>query len=923
MNIKKRLYVPVNQEGQNVNAVLIEDTGEEYPVFLEALLNTVYFPMLLESGYKLTSLPYGFTKDGVTLDQLPMEEYHATDEQLDEMFISIGVQLPYDEIKKHLDIKEVVGLNTPPTSYTIHTREEFLEYLVGVESVNVEEDFKPLNYFVAPDARFSIEEYKSEDNIRYLHIIESRRNMTLAKFHALVKWLQNNGWLGANPSPQDVLDAYFAWGVDGLKFTTISRNKETTALRLRTNNNVSVPIIRKTQGFVDGAGNLLTPQNERDVVWHLPNKDPEYLQELIRGMSVNDTIVTEFRSNATQDITILEGTQFNVRYTADVMVMQAHSYTSLRVKSPVAVGASIDLSLALPHNIDKLYDYCALQALARMLYDMRKPRVKTSSFDALHVVGANPFTAIQYILTKHGMNKERKAVMSEDEAASVPQYEVEAYLQGRDVPESSKMLLDDIVAGIFCIDNIGQGRSAEAITNIDTVYKELYALHNVMGISLQELYDKIRNIQETDTVIVFSNGDYQHKVNVTQLRQSINGYKHDVMNYDVQCADECGFFTYVTMVAREVGDENCYRHVGIEFLLANRSRKAVKTIVEDLVAKYEDKVNTTIIDAGRRAKALRMKNVFALSRFFEIALKGTITWSKDLGAGVERVSYELQNTARTNVETKIESLTTYCDFTVTGISASNLTFNAYCTNAYVTPTYIIPRGKSPIVEVPFYTAWMDLNVTHPEVYAQLVANGVLPQGFVSWSSRYMEQQFKQRSLERFDDIDSLYYYFDRAVKEVHEWDPSEVFHSVTHPIEYMFPGLYEEKEPELMPVPRQGEPVVRFGLKRDITVTDYASKLYPTEELVEPEQYIREFRGHSAEAFMLVGSDIFNKIPTEFGTPITVMASSETIYTTDTNQVMHFTRINELLNGNYPVIHLYGRHYLLRSADGKLWEARV
>ena len=395
------------------------------------------------------------------------------------------------------------------------------------------------------------------------------------------------------------------------------------------------------------------------------------------------------------------------------------------------------------------------------------------------------------------------------------------------------------------------------------------------------------------------------------------------MNYDVQCADECGFFTYVTIVAREVGDDNCRRHVGAEMLVASKHSRPVKEILEFITTKYEDKVNQTIVDASKRARALRMKNVFALSRFFEIALNGTITWSKDLGAGVEKVAYDMQNRAKMNVATKIESLPTYCDFTIAGISASNLTFNAYCTNAYITPCYVIPRGQAPIKEVPFYSAWMDLMHTHPQVYTQLVDMGVLPQGFVSWSARYLDQQFKQRSMEKYDEKDSLFYYYDRAVREVSEWDPSIVFHNVTHPIDYMFPGIKTEEEPELMPVPRQGEPVIRFGLSRDITINDYADKLYPTEEIEEPDQYIREFKGYSAEAFMLMGNSIFFKLPPEDKTSIVVSLASETIYTSDTNQVMHFTRIGELLNGNYPIINIYGRVYLLRSSDGKIWEVRV
>lgn len=924
MIIKKRLFVPVNQEARNVNAVLIEDTGEEYPVFLEALLNTVYFPMLLESGYTLTSLPYGFTKDGVTLDQLPMEDYNPSPVEMDEMFASIGVKLPYDEIKKHLNIEEAVGLSTPETAYTINTREEFIEYLEGIDKVELDLDFKPINYFVAPSARFTIDEWQSKDNIRYVQILDERRNMSLKKFRSLVEWLQYMNLLGTNPSPHDVLDAYYSWGFDGLQFTTINKRRETTALRLRSNNNVSVPIVRKTQGFVDGAGNLLTPANERDVIWSLPNKDPEYLQELIRGLGMNDTVVAEFRCNAMQDITILEGTQFNIRYTLDTLIMQAKSYTSLRVKSPVDAGSYVDLSLALPKNAEKLIVHCTLWALARMLFNLRKLNVKTSSYDALHVVGANPNTALNYILAKNGMDKERKFTVGEEENVTVPAYEVEAFLAGQSIPEASKALLEDIIEGVFCIDNIGRGRSMEASFDVTSVYKELYALHHVMGISLEEIYNKFRVITDKDMVVTFSNGEYQHHVDVSPMRWAYNGYKQDVMSYDVQCADECGFFIYVTMVAREVGVETCRRHVGMEFMLVNRNSKPVKEILDELVDMYETKVNNTIADAKERAKALKMKNVFALSRYFELALKGTITWSKQLGSGVERLSYEKQTIAYANISTKIESLVTYCDFTVYGDSASQLGFNAYCVNAYVTPEYVIPRGNSPIREVPFYSAWTDWLHDNPNVYSQLVANDVIPNGFIPWSCRYMEEQFKQRPFERFDDMDSLYYYYDSALQEVNEWDPNTDFHHVTHPIDYMYPGLCKDEDNvTLLAVPRSGKPVVRLGVVRQITLSDYQDKLLPSEETLDPDQYIRPYRGLSAEAFMLLGESAFERIPNMDRTCVTVMGASDSIYLPDTKQVMHFTRLNELLNGNYAIENLHGRIYLIRATDGKLWEARI
>lgn len=921
MIIVKKLLLPGATE---VTAVMLNDEGEEYPVFLESLHNTIIFPTLMESGYGIVSLPYGFVKDGVHFDQLPTVEYTPTDAETEQMYNAIGVKMSYDEIKSHLDVTEVVGLSTPPTQYTITTREEFLEFLRLTEATDLEDDYMPLNYFVAPDARFTMNEYRASENLQYVQAIEHRRDMSLKKFHLLVKRLQSMDLLGATPTPHEVLDAYFAWGVDGLQFTVINRHKEKSPFRLRNNRNINAPIVRKTQGFVDGAGNLLTPANERDVVWQLASKEPEYLQSITQGLGMNDTVVQEFRCNATQDLTILEGTTFNVRYTVDALVFQANMYCSLRVKSPVEIGSYIDMSLALPHNIEKLHEYCSLQALARYLYDMRKPRVKTSSYDVLKIIGANPLTAINYILTKYDLNKERKLAMSEDEVPNIPAYEVEDYVAGKEVLDSSKALMDDIVDGIFCIDNIGRAKSAEALVSPDTVFKALYAVHNVMGISLNDIYEKIKSITPDDKFIVFSNGSYQHKIDVSPMKMSINGYLNDVQNYDVQCADDCTFFTYVTMVAREVGVETCTRHVGIEFFMVNRNTKAVKELLDKLVSRYEDKVNSTIVDAQQRAKALRMKNVFALSRYFEIALKGTITWSKLLGSGVEYATAEEMQVARAYMETKIESLPTYCGFTTNSFTAATLSFNAYCTNAYCTPEYIIPRGKTPIREVPFYSAWMDLNVTNPPAYAQLIELGVLPPNFIPWSSRYMQQQFKQRSLEDFDAQDSLLHYYEFAVNEVKNWLPTIDFHHVKHPIEYMFPGIYGEEEEEIpLKIPRSGEPVVRFGVKRDITLEDYRDKLYPTEAIVEPDQYIRPYRGFSAEAFMLAGTDIFNRIPEIKDAGLTVFTGTDSVYVTDTQQIIHFTRLGELDTNKYPIMHVCGRTYLLRATDGKLWEVRI
>lgn len=920
MELKKRLIV---DNADQPNAVLINDEGEEYPVFLESLHNTLLFPLILESGYTLQALPYGFVKNGVSLNDLPVEKYDADDVVLEQMYNSIGVKLPYDEIKSHIDVKEVMDMNTPPTNYTIHTREELLEYLRATELAATDDDFMPLNYFVAPEARFEIKEYMDVNNLRYTSAISKRREMSLGKFHKLVVWLRDMKLIGANYSAMDVLDAYFSWGMDGLNFAVVAMHRESRPFRLMPSKTVSAQVVRKTQGFIDGAGNMLTPQNERDVVWKLSSTDPSFIQDITAGMGVNDTRVVEYKCNATQEVTVMEGAQFNITYSTDMLIMQLQTYPPIRVKSPADIGDFLDLKMALPNHTNELFEHCALKALARMLYDMRKPRIHVSSYDALRVVGANPHTALNYILTKYDLTKERK-VVSEDDVPSIMPWEVDDYLSGKDVNAETKSFFEDIISGMFNIDNIGQGKKLESMVSTDSVFNELYAIHNVMGISLEDIYDKIRMIQPDDKTLVFSNGSYQHVVDVSQLKMSVNGYLSDVQSYDIQCADECSFFTFVTMVAREVGEESCTRHVGVEFYMVNRSNKQVAKLLEELVAMYVEKVEVTIADAVQQAKALRMKNVFALSRYFEIALKGTITWSKQLGGASIVATAEQRNTALAHLETKIESIPTYCSFTVNSFSASTLSFNAYCTNAYITPTFIIPRSATqPIREVPFYSAWMDLAHTNPDVYAQLVAMQVLPPGFVSWSSRYMTEQFKERSWEAYDDVDSLQYYYENAVSEVSAWPADIAFHSVTHPIDYMFPGIVPEDQEEEVCAPRQGEPVVRFGVKRDITLNDYRDKLYPSSEIREKTQYIKPFAGYSAEAFMLLGAEALSKTPVEGGVGISVMPRSETIFLADTQEVMSFTRITDLDTSKYPIVNVYGRMYLLRSADGRLWEAWI
>ena len=616
---------------------------------------------------------------------------------------------------------------------------------------------------------------------------------------------------------------------------------------------------------------------------------------------------------------------FNIQYSEELLVMQLQTYPSIMVESPVSVNSYIALNLALPNNREALVEHCTIDALARMLYDYRKPAIRVSSYDALKAVGCNPRTVLDYIVTKYDMSRETN-VITEDSAPQIFDFDIDHYLAGEPVAEDVKAFLDDVVSGVFNIDEIAQGKQAEASVNTTNVFREIYALHNVMGIGLQEIYDKFRSITPDVKRITFSDGEIQHTMDVSPMIYSIVGYKHDLMHYDFDNAKNCTFFTYVTLVAREVGDERAKRHVGIEFYLVNKKFGPVRDVIAELKKMWEDKVAYMIPDVTKQASNMRLADMFALSRYFEIALNGTITWPNQLGGAVEPAMPSMIATCRKYLERKIESITTYCSFTANTASARALTFNAYCTNAYITPEYVIPRSDAPIREIPFYSAWYDWRNNSPEVWQQLVNANVIPADFQSWSSRYASEQFVQRDILSLDSPDSLLYYYNHAIEAVSSYPVDKDFISVTHPMEYMFPGLYGDAEPyadcDDLQVPRQGDPVVRIGLCRNITKADYEDKLIPSESIAVKDSYIRPYRGFDASILIAV-PDVFSKIPAQSENSLTVMERSESVYVSDTGEVMNFRRIVELDMQKYAISHIYDRTYLLRSTDGKLWELHI
>ena len=912
MEIVKLLRV--NAETSEPNAVLINDQGEEYPVFLESLTNTVYFDLLLESGYVFVGLPYNFKKDGMRIMDLKVEDYDPTPAELEGMYNSIGAPESYDKLKASISIEEVVSIPTPPTKYTISTREEFLDYLDTVSDIKLEDDFKPINYFVAPSARFTIMEYLSEKYSDYIQIMNSRRNMSLQKFSMLFNWLKNFG-LNDNADEMDVLDAYFAWGMDGLNEPIIAKRREQRPNALTGNTKALVQGYRKTQGFIDSAGNMLTPPDSDNVRWELPSNSPTYVTDIAHSIPIGDTVVQEYRCKITTVVTVMEGPNFNIYYNADCALVVANVATSLQVKSPVE-STNVPLSLALPKNRNKLLDHLYMEALSRMLYEKRRSNIDVSSYRALTMSGANPQSALNYVSTYDGMDKDTQ----EKDNIIVRDYDIVSFLNGDTIDESVREYLQGIIDGTVNIDSVAAAKRSEAHVNTTNTFNEIYALHNVMGIELSKIYEEFSKIDDNSDYIVFEGSGIKHTMDVRKMKYAMNGYLNDINAYNIKNTENCTAFVFVTNIAREVGSEDCRRHVGIEFYMVLK-RPKVTELLDKLEAKYREKVAYRISSVNERAKMEKLCSMFALSRYFEIALNGKMTWPESLGGDVENIPFEETQAYTSTLVRKIENLTAFCSYTIQGTTARDLGFNLYCVNAYITPEYVIPRKGYTIHEASFYALWNNYASSSPQIYNQLIDIRALPKNFQAWSIRYEDEQFVSRGLFE-QNNDSLTYYNMQSSKEQDSWPCNLEFDSVQHPIEYMFPGIERpEKERVTLGTPRNGAPVVRIGVHRELTLDDMKFALMPSIIDNTTDQYIRQFTGFNAEAFDIC-TDLLSKIPYTDNCPFIVNESSETVYIATQKRTINFRQLTEVMS-EFNIVHVYDRIYLFRSQDGALWEVRI
>lgn len=235
-----KIVKKVVSNGEIVGYV-IDDEGLVLAQCNDALYTEIYMKPLLEAGYKYYGRDARNIKDanGVEISTYESVDLSEIDElewaaSLDHVASSLMTDVQASQYYT-FDEESKVEFRRE-SSYEINTREELISYLKGVKhtfySVPYVMDNRPLNYFVNPDALFTVEELSNDIMCKEMFevIIKRHHFRNYDAYKKLVAWLMEQGVLNnSEPTEAEFLNAYYAWGPEGIKDTCIEMNTKLNA----------------------------------------------------------------------------------------------------------------------------------------------------------------------------------------------------------------------------------------------------------------------------------------------------------------------------------------------------------------------------------------------------------------------------------------------------------------------------------------------------------------------------------------------------------------------------------------------------------------------------------------------------------------------------------------------------------------------
>lgn len=910
MELTKRM---VNTNGQTV--FVVHDGGETYPVFAESLHSKIIFDGLTSSGYEFCGLPFLFKKDGKKIMDMPAETWNITPIEESDMYDLLDADMyTTAELMDRVSEESDIYLTEPETSYTITTREAFIEFLSVFKAEDAFAEFRPINSFVHPEARFTFEEFRSPVNKEYVDILNSYRVFNFQRWKKLVNWINK-----PLQSFDDVLREYFKWGLDGLYLPIIAEyEKQLTVPEFSvfsSEDRWSSLFYRKEIGLVDNNGTILVPDESKNLKWEF-TLSREAIQNKMSQLKQDEVAVAELHTPVKETCFIKDGKEISLHITQSSIYLGSTYYSTLRVHPNGIAMPRAMTEHCIPSRFTEMAEDAYMHSLAADTIRRRVEPCSASSARALELLGLSKHCILNYIVDKLDFSKDNTA---EDGIGEITWGHVDAYCRGDIDDGPLKDYLDGILSGLYNIDSIKAARDAITRYSAKTVYEQIYVMHKILGVSIDEIKEKINAMGENDSFTVSNAEGYTFKFYQPINRDVFTAFNLDVQNYRVQAAEQAVEWVYVLTAFRELGLADAKRHVAMACYSVNRMSSKVKMLSSIIEEKFESEVRSKFTNELEVAGWLKDSMYFVGCRYFEAALRGTITYPAKLGGRIERIDADLQSQLRSTLQYKADMLSAICEGNVAGGE-----FHFFFANAYVTPFYVIPIKNASIQQMDFSVAWRDYS-GNPEAMTTLMQREAIPAtGFNALENWALDPEYTLTEHDGIGVTDMLGYY-DNSLEFLRDLPNNVVYKGIPHPMEYLFPTLYtEDEDAEYLDDSAVRTEPIKFSATSMKTLSmDMFPEVFDISGDIANDNKFKPYIGLNSDDFYNIENPIkaLDTVVPLGKRGINVMPPNKFCFSD--NVVHDYTELPQFIGDDTSILNIQGRDYIVRDYRGVYYRVEV
>jgi hypothetical protein len=850
----------------------LQDGNTHFPVLAEMLHNKYILEHLIDNGWKLHSFPYGFSKDGVYLRDYPHTVLELDDEQLGQMYDYRKPVLSTSELLNYISPSQEDNTCPLPTDFQIKTRDEFVRFINSPE-FGGDDDYLPINYFVHPSARFTIDDYMSS-KFAYAQQLNNRRNMSEKRLNKLIAW--------AGTSDRDaILKAYFAYGIDGVT------------------SRFQVPVVTNTSKILSvlgGSENKHTIYGLIDTFGYtFPKISSEYVQnptkKSLRDLEQNEYTVVSFSKKEQVQLLTLKCGKYTIKISGNFLMFIDAANSSRIEHSIICSELSPDLWGEDKKDLQLRRKY--IHSLVHLLLDKFTVKCDVSSYKALTTIGVLPDAAVSYIL-----NQDEDIHDIEGNALIIPHQVISEYMEtgncsstdgaSEDVGDN----IESIISGAIVHLPIEKGKAFDAESENMGYFHIFDTANSILGVGLDDIYNQINSLPDTARKLKIQSDKGFIRTEIVKNSNAYNEYFKYTDTIRTTAARIRAYGTrhiWIKDVAVEVGTADASRHVGA---LYDCLEMAPDTVA--LLRQLEKYMESELLFNQREKYWDRLQD-FSVEAFFNIVyfnryfIPGIVD-NKTGDPVYFGVPQKFRDTCRRALTPYYDSLYTLCSLVVD--TYSNV-FALNCVNADITLDNVNPRGNYKVTEVSFYAAFTNWKEEQPKKYHEFIEKGILPRNYKCWRVNYNSVGVADA------DIGSLYVYYKEAVNYFNLPQSERKYISAIHQSEHFYPYLFPRDNfytgnsaPAIYT-----KPFCRLSnTKQVITYTDHRK--------------LSKFKGYDAHDFYYKS---FNAVMgNDEREPVKIDVVTQRILDWAGNEVTPDT-------ARFRINHAHGNTYFLQDFNGQVW----